>query len=336
MTFDLWPADSKFELDLYFGVIYLHIENIQNPSKIFEVIVRKPIRGTDGRKDGRTDGQVQRIMPPPDFVCGGIKTQKVWNNLKWLKRWAFQCIRGLKIGFCEEQKVWNQIKIWTLTSLRRKVYKQRTEVSTISYRTPTYSTAASDLCPKTFVQDTCSIGKKEERGEEMPHSPTAKSVPQTPQTPPPTQPRETHGPLRQVKDRQIESDTGCFIEEKEKRREEYATPTCKWIYPWTPNGICHTHLQMNLSLNPQWLELLVIPKRHLKHPFHWGDKEITDKYSHTDHMCRHHLEVETHGEHWSLGTPVAMFGQNSDRDIVMIHPKPGEINHQPRVACGAA
>ena len=43
VTFDLWPADSEFELDLYFGVIYLHIENIQNPSKIFEVIVRKPI-----------------------------------------------------------------------------------------------------------------------------------------------------------------------------------------------------------------------------------------------------------------------------------------------------
>ena len=43
MTFDLWPADSKFELDLYFSVIYLHIKNIQNPSNIFEVIVRKPI-----------------------------------------------------------------------------------------------------------------------------------------------------------------------------------------------------------------------------------------------------------------------------------------------------
>ena len=78
---DLWPADSKFELDLYFGVIYQHTKNIQNPSKIFKVIVRKPIRGTDRRTDGRTDGQtegltdgqVQRIMPSPDFVCGGIK-----------------------------------------------------------------------------------------------------------------------------------------------------------------------------------------------------------------------------------------------------------------------
>ena len=43
MTFDLWPADSNFELDLYFSVIYLHIKNIPNPSNIFEVIVRKPI-----------------------------------------------------------------------------------------------------------------------------------------------------------------------------------------------------------------------------------------------------------------------------------------------------
>ena len=43
MSCDLWPADSEFELDLYFSVIYLHIQNIQNPSNIFEVIVRKPI-----------------------------------------------------------------------------------------------------------------------------------------------------------------------------------------------------------------------------------------------------------------------------------------------------
>ena len=43
MSCDLWPADSEFELDLYFSVIYLHIQNIQNLSNIFEVIVRKPI-----------------------------------------------------------------------------------------------------------------------------------------------------------------------------------------------------------------------------------------------------------------------------------------------------
>ena len=43
MSCDLWPADSEFELDLYFSVIYLHIKNIQNPSNIFEVIVWKPI-----------------------------------------------------------------------------------------------------------------------------------------------------------------------------------------------------------------------------------------------------------------------------------------------------
>ena len=43
MSCDLWPLDSKFELDLYFSVIYLHIKNIPNPSNIFEVIARKPI-----------------------------------------------------------------------------------------------------------------------------------------------------------------------------------------------------------------------------------------------------------------------------------------------------
>ena len=35
---------------------------------------------------------------------------KVWNNLKCLKRCAFQCIKSLKMGFNEEQNVWNQIK----------------------------------------------------------------------------------------------------------------------------------------------------------------------------------------------------------------------------------
>ena len=176
MSCDLWPADSKFELDLYFSVIYLHIKNIQNPSNIFEVIVRKPIwiynelwpltfdlRTPNSnltcilvviylhikniqnpsnifevivRKPiwiynelwpltfdlrtpnsnltcilvsstyiskiskirprflkllcgnqfgGRTaDGQVQRIMPPPDFVCGGIKKQyKTFGTTGW-------------------------------------------------------------------------------------------------------------------------------------------------------------------------------------------------------------------------------------------------------------
>ena len=32
------------------------------------------------------------------------KVWKVWNNLKCLKRCAFQCIKSLKMGFCEEQK----------------------------------------------------------------------------------------------------------------------------------------------------------------------------------------------------------------------------------------
>ena len=30
--------------------------------------------------------------------------EKVWNNLKCLKRCAFQCIKSLKMEFCEEQK----------------------------------------------------------------------------------------------------------------------------------------------------------------------------------------------------------------------------------------
>ena len=44
--------------------------------------------------------------------CEGVCEEKVWNNLKCLKRCAFQCLKYLKMGVCEEQKVWNQIKIW--------------------------------------------------------------------------------------------------------------------------------------------------------------------------------------------------------------------------------
>ena len=43
--------------------------------------------------------------------------EKVWNNLKCLKRCAFQCIKVWKWDFVKCEKVWNQIKIWTLTSL---------------------------------------------------------------------------------------------------------------------------------------------------------------------------------------------------------------------------
>ena len=39
--------------------------------------------------------------------------EKVWNNLKCLKRCAFQCIKSLNMGFCEEQKTLSQ----SLTSL---------------------------------------------------------------------------------------------------------------------------------------------------------------------------------------------------------------------------
>ena len=49
------------------------------------------------------------------------QSEKVWNNLKCLKRCALQCIKSLKLGFFEEQKKSmksvNQIKIWILTSL---------------------------------------------------------------------------------------------------------------------------------------------------------------------------------------------------------------------------
>ena len=47
--------------------------------------------------------------------------ETVWNNLKCLKRYAFHCIHtALKVskwGFVKSKKFWNQIKIWTLTSL---------------------------------------------------------------------------------------------------------------------------------------------------------------------------------------------------------------------------
>ena len=37
--------------------------------------------------------------------------EKVWNNLKCLKKCAFQCIKSLKIGVLwRAEKVWNQIK----------------------------------------------------------------------------------------------------------------------------------------------------------------------------------------------------------------------------------
>ena len=35
------------------------------------------------------------------------KSEKVWNNLKCLKRCAFQCVKSLKIGFCEEHTNYN-------------------------------------------------------------------------------------------------------------------------------------------------------------------------------------------------------------------------------------
>ena len=45
--------------------------------------------------------------------------EKVWNNLKSLKRCAeiFNALKVWKWGFAKSKKVWNQIKIWTLTSM---------------------------------------------------------------------------------------------------------------------------------------------------------------------------------------------------------------------------
>ena len=57
--------------------------------------------------------------------------KKVWNNLKCLKSCVFQCIQtALKVwkwGFVKWKKnVWNQIKIWSLTSLNYRRVPRRT------------------------------------------------------------------------------------------------------------------------------------------------------------------------------------------------------------------
>ena len=145
MTFDLWPADSEFELDLYFSVIYLHIENIQNPSKIFEVIVRKPIRGTDGRT-GATHNAPSRLR-----LRGHKKTiQNIWDNRminarrpcdgrKWLqecpilnvgivtqmphirRKWSRGCLRPMTDIFaitCGQRKIF----VGSIASIARMSY----------------------------------------------------------------------------------------------------------------------------------------------------------------------------------------------------------------------
>ena len=50
------------------------------------------------------------------FIIRGVRAS-VRKSLKWLKRCAFQCIKVWKWSFVKRKKVWNQIKIWTLTSL---------------------------------------------------------------------------------------------------------------------------------------------------------------------------------------------------------------------------
>ena len=53
--------------------------------------------------------------------------EKVWNSLKCLKKFAFQCIQtALKVwkwDFVKSKKVWNQIKLLTLKSLGKLRYQ---------------------------------------------------------------------------------------------------------------------------------------------------------------------------------------------------------------------
>ena len=58
-----------------------------------------------------------RVLHPQYSGVWECLWEKVWNNLKCLKRFAFQCMKSLKWGFVKSKKVWNLIKIWTLTSL---------------------------------------------------------------------------------------------------------------------------------------------------------------------------------------------------------------------------
>ena len=43
------------------------------------------------------------------------KSEKVWNAWKYV---LFNALKVWKLGFVTSNKVWNQIKIWTLTSLQ--------------------------------------------------------------------------------------------------------------------------------------------------------------------------------------------------------------------------
>ena len=76
LTFDLRTPNSNLTCILVSSTYISKISRIR--PRFLKLLCGNQFGGrTDGRTDGqtdrRTDGQVQRIMPPPDFVCGGIK-----------------------------------------------------------------------------------------------------------------------------------------------------------------------------------------------------------------------------------------------------------------------
>ena len=57
--------------------------------------------------------------PPRGAATAGVwgicekMSEIIWNAWNDMLFNVFDCITSLKMGFCEEQTVWNQIKIWT-------------------------------------------------------------------------------------------------------------------------------------------------------------------------------------------------------------------------------
>ena len=76
MSCDLWPLTCGLQIRTW-PVFWCHLPTYRKYPKSVQDFWSycAETNSGDGRTDGRTDGQVQRIMPPPDFVCGGIKTR---------------------------------------------------------------------------------------------------------------------------------------------------------------------------------------------------------------------------------------------------------------------
>ena len=73
-----------------------------------------------GQKRGRGRGQFAPPWIRHWLLFRGVRASVRKSEMpeKWWFSMHSNCIRSLKMGFCEEQKkVWNQINIWTLTSL---------------------------------------------------------------------------------------------------------------------------------------------------------------------------------------------------------------------------